>query len=144
MIHRKIVKAKTSGSRATRDLQPEFSERLPHGLNYGVLEYNETEGWCIVELWCSDHPVIREDIQKSMSDLEAFAKDSAVLEILQSHPKSPEILGSMGVGGLHSPKLIDKEKKLVEFEGRTGNYKRKIKRKRSDGLEEDYYVLDEG
>lgn len=144
MIHRKIVKVNTTGSRATRDLRPEFSERLAHGLNYAVLEYNEAEGWCVVELWCSDHSLLKVADQKGMADLEDFSADSAVIENLTSHPASPPLLASIGFGGLNSPKVINAKNKVLEFEGRQGNFLRKKKRKRTDGKEEDFYIVDEG
>ena len=138
-IHRKILKVKTTGSRQTSDLRPQISDALPSGINYSVLEYDEAEKTCVVECWCSNHPL--HEKPKTQADLDEISKHSAVLEVLQSHSRSPLILGSIAIS---SPDTIDEAKKEVTSHGKTGNFLRKIKVHTTSGKEQDEYILDEG
>lgn len=142
VVYRQILKVKTTGSRATRNLRPEISDRLPEGLNYAVHEYNEEEDWCILEAWCSDHPVLPQKHRKNDTHLKKLSGDSAVIASLTSHPLSPPILGRMTTSTHDS---VDETKKEITVHGRKGTYLRKIKETRKDmGTEEDIWVLDEG
>jgi len=147
LIHRRIFKVKTTGSRAHPEnpLRPawtdEFVARHGKGINYVVHEYNEDEGWCIVECWCSDHPCCEPTERKSKADLEALEKDADVLEVLPSHPRSPPILGIVATSVHES---VDEERKEIVVRGRVGTFKRKIRHFTTAGEEEDLYILDEG
>ena len=138
---------KTLGSRETGDLRPEISDNLPHGLNYLVLEYDETAQTCVVEAWCSNHLLLKAEDRKNMVDLQALDKHPATVKTLPSHAKSPKTLGRFALSvRAHSPPNaeVDKEKKTVKFQGRQGPYKRMVKQKTTDGTDEELYVLDEG
>jgi len=89
-VFRKILKVETKGSRATADLKPILSDHLPRGVNLVVHEYNEPEGWCIAEIFGSDHPFVNERI--SSDDLNRLAEHPSVIETLATHPKSPEVI----------------------------------------------------
>jgi hypothetical protein len=145
MIHRRIFKVKTVGSRAEGDLRPEFTDdfvsRYGTGINYRVLEYNEEEGWCVVECWCCDHPIVEPEHRKNMTHLFALDKDPSVLEVLPSHPKSPPVLACLATSTHES---VDEEKKEIVVKGRRGSFKRKERHTTTDGTEEDLYILDEG
>jgi len=138
-IHRKILKVKTVGSRQTGDLRPKLSDTLPIGFNYAVLEYDEVENTCIVECWCSDHPL--HEKPKTKADLDEISNHSTVLEGLQSHSKSPPILGSIAIS---FPETINEAKKEITSHGKTGKFLRKIKIHTTTGEEQDEYILDEG
>jgi len=140
-VHRRIFKVKTVGSRVTGDLRPAISDTVPRGINYAVHEYNEDEGWCIVECWCSDHPCCEPAERKGRAELEALDGDPDVLEILPSHPNSPPILGRIATT---THEEVDEEKKEITVRGRKGTYIRKEKVVTTSGEEIDVYILDEG
>lgn len=136
---------KTIGSRETLDLRPEWADDMPTimpGVSFVVHEYNEKKGWCICECWVSDHPI--SGIPRNMSDLEALESHESVIEVLTQHPLSPEILGILSLSGGHSPESVDLKKKTLVFKGKTMSFKRVEKNRRTDGIEEDLYILDEG
>jgi hypothetical protein len=164
-VFRKVLKVKTVGSRVTGDLRPAFSddfvEKYGCGINYVVHEYNEKEGWCIVEVWCSDHPILPVEHQKNMSHLEEVAKNPHVIETFEKHPLSPPVLGTISYGSPHSPKKVDLEAKtltldvtevvpqrgkapIVRITEKTVPFKRAEKARGTDGVEFDNYILDEG
>jgi len=137
-IHRKILKVKTVGSRQTGDLRPELSDTLPSGFNYAVLEYDEAENTCIVECWCSDHPL--QEKQRTVADLSEISKNSAVIEVLESHPKSPRVLGVVSTTAFEN---VDDVKKEITVKGKRGAFLRK-ERIEAHGENFDSYILDEG
>jgi len=145
MIYRRIFKVKTTGSRDTGDLRPAFTddfvEKYGRGINYVVHEYNEAEGWCVVECWCCDHPILEPEHRKNMTHLRALDKDPSVVEVLPSHPRSPPILGTLATSRHES---VDEEKKEITVKGRKGSYIRKEKTFTTLGEEIDLYILDEG
>lgn len=144
-IFRKIYKVATVGSRAEGNLRPAWADDMPDimpGVSFVVHEYNEAEGWCICECWVSDHPV--RGVARNMSDLESLATEPCVIEILSAHPSSPPTLAVLSLSGGHSPESVDLEKKTLVFKGKTMSFKRVEKNRRTDGQEEDLYILDEG
>lgn len=144
-IFRKIYKVATVGSRAEGNLRPAWADEMPDimpGVSFVVHEYNEGEGWCICECWVSDHPI--RNHQRNMSDLETLATEPCVIEVLPSHSSSPPILGILSLSGGGSPESVDLEKKTLVFKGKTMSFKRVEKNRRTDGQEEDLYILDEG
>ncbi len=144
-IFRKIYKVKTVGSKQEGNLRPEWSDEISSlmpGISYVVHEYNEAEDWCICECWVSDHPI--RNHQRNMSDLETLATEPCVIEVLPSHSSSPPILGILSLSGGGSPESVDLEKKTLVFKGKTMSFKRVEKNRRTDGQEEDLYILDEG
>lgn len=143
MIYRKIFKVKTTGSRKTNNLRPDFI--VPKGINYAVHEYNEREGWCILECWCSDNALLNLTEQKKQVDLDLLNQDKNVLAVLTSHPFSPATLGTVSVSGHSAPiEKFDEKKKTVTVNGKTVNYVRKTKEKDTANREMEVYVLDEG
>ena len=96
-VYRKIYKCRTVGSKAEGNLRPEIVDRLPTGINCCVLEYNEAEGWAIVEFFCSDHPLLEEKFRKGRDDLERLRTDPSVIETLATHPNSPPVLGGFAI-----------------------------------------------
>jgi len=137
MIHRKIFKVATTGSREKGNLKPVIADDLPAGLNLTVLEYNEPEAWCVVEVWSSDHPMRRtsEEIAGLMDKVRGHK--SVMLE-LADHPLKPLKIGKVNMGKTDKHK-IDFDKKEVTFKGKKGKYKR-IEKFR----EQEIIVLDEG
>ena len=140
-IHRKIVKVPTIGSRKTNDLRPIIADTLEQGVNYSVLEYDEQASTCIVELWCSDHEILKDHERKNKSALDKIKADYK-LEELPSHPKSPLILGSISTTNI--PESIDEPQKKVTFKGKSLNFIKKHKITGTHGKELDELVLDEG
>jgi hypothetical protein len=137
MIHRKIAKVKTKGSRITNDLAPDLAD-LTVGINYAVHEYNEKENYCILELWCCDHSL--QEKKATMADLNELCKDPSVLEVLTSHPKSPKTLGVLSMTSVES---VDEVAKEVTVKGKKERFLRKEKLW-AHGKEFDCFVLDEG
>lgn len=152
-IYRRILKVKTVGSRREGNLRPAISDRCPRGINYVVHEYNEDEGWCIIEAWCSDHPILPTEHQKDASHLEELAADPDVIQTIEKHPLSPPVLGRISYGSPASPKKVDLTAKTItvevrELDGRivekTVSFKRVEKERTTRGTEYDNYILDEG
>jgi len=144
MIYRRILKVKTVGSRNGEvPLQPDLTDFAVKysGINFAVHEYNEKEGWCVVELWCSDHPVLEAKHQKTDKDLQLVDTEPAVMKVLTEHRLSPKILGVLSTSTHDS---VDEEKKEITVRGRKGNFLRKEKHTTTAGKEQDEYVLDEG
>lgn len=144
-IYRKIFKVKTVGCRAEGNLRPVWSDEIATimpGVSYVVHKYNEIEGWCICECWVSDHPI--RNHQRTMTDLETLATQPCVIEVLASYPGTLPILGILSISGGGSPESVDKEKKTLVFKGKSMKFKRMEKQRRTDGKEEDSYILDEG
>lgn len=144
-VFRKIFKVKTIGSQKTGNLQPAWTDELltiAPGVGMTVHEYNEAEGWCVCELWTSDHN-IRSVIGKK-SDLDGLATHPSVIEVLTSHPLSPSKLAILSLSGGGSPESVDLEKKTLIFKGKTMPFKRVEKNRTTSGVEEDHYILDEG
>lgn len=146
MITRKILKVKTLGSRKTGDLRPAFSEQTPEGINYSVHEYNESEGWCIVEFWGSDHSILPAKQRINVKKIRRMTGHSSVIAELQSHPSSPLMLAQIGVV-LASYKLDEKKKIIIDEEDISHPYLRvskETKRAGRDSEEQKIVIVDEG
>lgn len=144
-VFRKIFKVKTIGNQKTGNLQPAWTDELSTiapGVGMTVHEYNEAEGWCVCELWTSDHN-IRSVIGKE-TDLDGLTTHPSVIEVLTSHPSSPPKLAILSLSGEGSLESVDLEKEELVFKGKTMKFKRVVKQKRTSGEEEDSYILDEG
>jgi len=143
MIYRKILRVKTVGSRKTRNLAPAIMP-LPKGFNFTVLEYSPDEKECVVEVWCSDHPILAPEERKTKADLDAlFSKSNpAVLDSLSSHPSSPKMIGRIMVFS-EVLEAIDDVTKTATFKGRTGKF---IRKETMDvhGITKEIIILDEG
>jgi len=138
MIYRKLLKVRVAGSSDKGNLRPAFTDYFTEkysGINFVVHEYNEREGWCIVEVWCSDHPVLPPEHRKNMKHLEELAKDPNVIEEVRTHPLSPPIVGRIIVS---TPNSVDEVSNEVVISGNRFKYIRKDKVR---GM--DVYVLDE-
>jgi len=144
-MFRKILKVRTTGSRATHDLRPELSDdfvkKYGKGVNFTVLEYNEDENWCVLECWCSNHPCLETAERKEATDLTRLSKDNSVLEVVSTHRLSPKILGTLSTSTHDS---VNEETKEITVKGRKGKFLRKERERGTDGVERDVYVLDEG
>ncbi len=136
---RKILKVKTSGSRKTGDLKPSLD--LPRGLNMVVHEYNEEEGWCIVEIWGSDHPILSPEERVTPEKINHVLAQA--IEELATHPLSPRKLGEI-YGNIGSFEVVDEKRKIVrrEIDGKEFTYVRTEKRGRP--REENVVIFDEG
>ena len=147
-IHRRIFKVKTLGKRGSSDpLRPAISDDLPHGLNYVVHEYDEVEDACIVEVWCSDHPLLPQTDRKAMADIAKLRHHPSFITRLTDHAKSPTILArqSLSVFSQSAPNAtVDKAKKEITWQGRKGTYIRTYKETPHGKKEQDVYVFDEG
>lgn len=123
MIHRKICEVRTTGKRETRNLHPIIGESLPHGFNYKVLEYDEEADTAIIEIWCSDHPLLNLQDQKDEAALNNLTKHESVIKTLDSHPKSPTVLARIKID---STKLenFDAETKTVTLKGKQADFLR--------------------
>jgi len=141
MIHRKILKVKTTGSRVTRDLRPILTDVIPKGVNLTVHEYNEDEGWCVCEISGSDHPVLPPEEQITTAKIDEVLRHESVIEELETHPLSPPIIMILSTS-VHDS--VDAEKKEIVVRGRKGSFIRKERVIDEGGLEIDYYILDEG
>jgi hypothetical protein len=64
---------------------------LVKGFNSLILE--ETDNTYIVELWCSDNNELLEEERKTADDLNIFISSLKPIKILESHQKSPAIIG---------------------------------------------------
>lgn len=141
-VYRRIFKVTTLGSRLTGNLRPAFTDdfgRNYHGVNFSVLEYEESAGTCVLEVWCSDHPA-QPDGGTPETVLDKVAQHPAVLSLVQSHPKSPPILGGVATT---APDSVDEAKMTVTVKGNTGTYLRKEMIQTPQGPVA-RYVLDEG
>jgi len=144
-MHTKLVKVETIGSQKQGNLRPVISDILPSGFNHSVLEYNETEGWCILYIWCSDHEILPENQRKTKADLDDFLKHPAVIDFPSSHPllsaKPCSLTGSFPADSLP----IDIKNKKVTFQGKLVSFKSKQKiRDGRIGQDMDFFVFDEG
>ena len=102
----KILRVKTTGSRATGNLHPIIADHLPVGVNLKALEYDEAAGEAIVEIWGSDHPLMRD--KTSVEVLKSLSEHDSVLEKLKNHPHSG------GYRLVISAKAFEKAKKAFE------------------------------
>ena len=136
---------KTTGARKTGDLRPVFTDNFVEtygtGINFVVHEYNEKEGWCIVECWCSDHAVLDIKDQKKDTDLQKIDAHASVIEVLPSYMRSPSVLASIKTIQHDS---VDEAKKEITVHGKKGKFVRKDKKKDHSGKDIDLWVLDEG
>ena len=89
---RKILKVKTVGSKAAKNLKPIIADVLPQGVNMTVHLYNEVEGVCICEVWGSNKDFLKADDRISEAKLNKVLTHTSVLEQLDSHPSVPEML----------------------------------------------------
>ena len=143
MIFRKLFKVRTLGnSKTTKDLRPEWAERLPVSVSMVCHEYNETEGWCICELWVSDHPT--RQVPRTMKDLNELAKDPCVIEVLHGHPLSPKTLGRLSVDKNVDCTDVDLTAKTLKRHGKPMKFIRTRKKRGTHGKEIEQFVLDEG
>lgn len=138
MIVRKILKVKTTGSRGEGNLRPELADRLPSGINLAVLEYSEDDSFAILEIWGSTHPLIEHSI--SSKSLDDTVKEPSIIEVLEKHPKSPKILGTMSIASSATLDIDSSTKTITDkARGKSDTYVRKeIDR---DG---EIFILDEG
>lgn len=145
-IYRKILKVKTQGSRAKGNLQPawEMAQIMP-GVSTVVHEYNEKEGWCICEVWCSDHE--GRGTKRSKAELDSLDTHESVIGVLTSHPLSPTIIGRVHrLSSDPTIETVDKENKEIKHKGKEKKikFKREHKMKDTGGKEITKYILDEG
>jgi len=141
-IFRKMFKVKTVGSRKQGNLAPEWHRRLPPSTSMVCHEYNEEEGWCICELWVSDHPI--RTVPRTMADLNNMAKDPCVLEVVRHHHLSPKIVGRLGCVKNSDVTDINEKDKTLKRKGKPMNFKYKREKTGTHGKKEEQYVLDEG
>lgn len=141
-IFRKMFKVKTVGSRKQGNLAPEWHERLPPSTSMVCHEYNETEGWCICELWVSDHPI--RTVPRNMKDLNELAKDPCVIEVLHGHPLSPKTLGRLSVDKNADCTEVDMTAKTLKRHGKSMKFMHTRKKTGTHGKEFEQFVLDEG
>jgi len=137
LIYRKILKVKTIGSKREGNLRPFISDvEKPQGLSYVVYEYNVDEGWCILELYGSDSPLM--DHQIKPVDLDKIAKHDQVLEELKTHRLSPKVIGRFQFALEELD--IDEIEKTVKHKktGKVGKFIRKEKDRATE-----FVVLDE-
>ena len=140
-MFRKILKVKTTGSRDTGDLRPAFTD-IPQGLNYQVYEYNEKEGWCIVEIYGFDHPVLEPHKKFTPAKQTKVLIDSAVIEELPTHPLSPKVLARLTAPvGSFEP---DEKRKVVKREGKEYPYMKIEDTLDGHGFKIKQVVFDEG
>jgi len=88
MIHRKIIQIRSDIR--LEDIEP------PRGLNFLVLDYENN----IIEVWCSDHPALKPEERVDSVKFGQLIKQLAPIKMLDSHPKSPAIIGRILV---HNP-----------------------------------------
>jgi len=139
VIYRRIIKTKVKVEQGLRS--PDIT--LPKGVNLRVLKY--ANDFAIIELWCSDKPILEPEEQKTLADLKAL--DKYAIEILKEHPESPKIIGKIAILTplLTNPKVeIDEVTKTLRFKGRTAKFLRKETFFDTSGKERIRYILDEG
>lgn len=145
MIHRKILRVKTTGSREKANLRPILSDNIGPGVNMLVLEYDEAAEEAIVEIYGSDHSLIAADRQCNEAKLKSFYEGRAdVLEVLTSHAKSPATICKIGMPlsqAISTGLAIDEAEKKIALKGKDHSYSRK---ETDDQFHEEIYVLDEG
>lgn len=146
-IYRKILKVKTTGNRLKDgNLRPawEMAKIMP-GVSTVVYEYNEEEGWCICEVWCSDHD--GRGTKRSKAELDSLASNENVIEVLTSHPSSKAVIGRVTrISDDPTIESVDKVKKEIKHKDKEKKikYKREHKMKDTGGKEITKYILDEG
>lgn len=141
-IFRKMFKVKTVGSRKHGNLAPEWHERLPPSTSMVCHEYNEKEGWCICELWVSDHPI--RTVPRTMADLNQMANDPCVIEVVHDHHLSPKILGRLSCDITSDVTDVDGKLKTLKRKGKPMKFKYKREKTGTHGKKVKQYVLDEG
>jgi len=82
-VTRKIIQIKKEVK--LEDIEP------PKGLNFLVLDYDNR----IIEVWASDHPALKSDERVDSVKFDELIKELAPVKILDSHPKSPPIIGQI-------------------------------------------------
>jgi len=138
LIHRKIFRVKTVGSRETKDLRPDIE--LPRGINSLVLSYND--GTCIIEVWGSDHPILSVEDRFTIEKLRKVEEQA--VEVLDAHPLSPRIIGAITM--LESVikqmgSAVDEERKEITVKGKIYKF---VRKEYDDRQGENRYILDEG
>ena len=133
---RKILKVKTKGSRETRDLRPAIIDDLPQGISCVVHEYKEVQGWCIVEIYGTDHVFFEPKLRADSSKINQVRGNPNVIGELPSHPSSPTVISSFS-------EPISKFDSVDEKTATKDKVKHTFKRKETRNGEE-YLVLDEG
>jgi len=135
---RKILRVKTTGSKRGGDLAPAIE--LPRGLNMTVLEYDESEGWCVIEVWGSDHPVLSVEERATPEKIRSVVNQA--IEVLPFHPLSPRLLGQ--VYGEVGEYKVDRETKHArrEMDGKVFTFLR-VER-RGFPREDEIVIFDEG
>lgn len=139
---RKILKVKTIGSKAEKNLKPIIASVLPQGVNMTVHLYNEVENTCICELWGSNKDFLKADDRMTTAKLNKVLAHSSVLEQLNNHPSSPKKLYSFSEIAEHFE--VDDTKKVAKSkkDNKEHSFKRKEKRKRH-GEEIEMIVFEE-
>ena len=140
-MFRKLLKVKTIGSIETGDLKPKISSFMPPGVNYAVYEYDEKEGWCILELVGSEHPILGTK-QITPEKIQQVVNHSAVIQEIKSHPLSPPKLRELVVNRTKFDS-VDKTRKLATKKGVSFSFKR-IEKRHFRGEEVEQIVFDEG
>jgi len=141
-ISRRILRVKTAGSRENGDLRPALVDDLPRGINLVVHEYNEAEGWCVIEIWGSDHPILRPEERSTTGKINSVVTHESVVEELATHPLSPPKLAE--ITGVVGSMKVDERRKVVIKEGKEYPYIRVEKRQIHDPKGEDIIIFDEG
>jgi len=136
---KQLVKAITCGSRATGDLRPVIADDLPEGVNLNVLEYDEIEGTCIVEISGYDHASLPVNKRVTKAVFDKVVAGPGVLSKLASHPKRPAKLHELSM----SKRLFDQKNKGKPAGEKLKSLRTETRRCR-DGVERDFAILDEG
>lgn len=148
MIYRRTFEMETRGSRKIGDLRPKLSDELPQGLNLRVHSYNETEGTCVVEVWCSNHEILPIEHRKNLEDLKQLDSLSFTRKVLEKSPRSDlkfSLSVSKYVDESSSVKDVDAKNKTLTFrEKKNLQWIRSKKSKDTAGRNIEEFILDEG
>jgi hypothetical protein len=135
---RKILRVKTVGSRASGNLKPLLTNALPQGVHLTVLEYNESNGTCIVEIYGSDSEMAVKPITAEI--LNSVKAHQSVIEELQTHSLSPKKIAGFSV----PDKSVTVDTKTGEVTHNTTGKKAKLIRTETDYRGDKTVVVDEG
>jgi len=136
---KQLVKAKTCGSRATGDLRPVIADDLSEGINLNVIEYDETEGMCVVEISAQTHESLPVNRRVTQAVFERVVSHPSIIAKLTSHPNRPTKLHELSM-----PKQLFDHENEGKLEKEKLKSLRIEKRKGTDGVERDFAILDEG
>jgi len=151
VVYRKTFEVETTGSRKSRNLRPKISDDLPQGFNYRVHSYDEVNGTCVVEVWCSDHEILPPHHRKNAADLAKFGTHQHIKKVVPS-PKQNEVIGCISISDLveniGKPEKrienVDRECKKLKVKGLEMAFLRSHKSRDTIGREIEEFVLDEG